>query len=125
MESQGSLYSWDCVIQMILAKRKQMFKLYSFYVDCGRSGEIEGLFIANEQSVKDSIGKFVYLGEVLGKHSEVSFNLEEDMFIDYFSGQPDAEEKHQKAIDLFGVGTISGCNPFDYIEEELEEPEDE
>jgi hypothetical protein len=124
MKYLDSLYSWDCVIQMILAKGKQMFKLYSFYVDCGRHGEIEGLFIALEDAVKDSIGKFVYLGEVLGKHSEVSFNLEEGMFIDYFASQPNAEEKHQKAIDLFGIGGISGVNPFDYIEEELEEPEE-
>jgi hypothetical protein len=102
-----------------------MFKLYSFYVDCGRSGEIEGLFIALEDAVKDSYGKFVHLGEVLGKHSDISFDLEEDMFTDYFAGQPDAESKHQKAIDLFGIGTISGCNPFDYIEKELEEPENE
>jgi hypothetical protein len=123
MKYLDSLYSWDCVIQMILAKGKQMFKLYSFYVDCGRHGEIEGLFIALEQSVKDSIGKFVYLGEVLGKHSEISFDLEEDMFTDYFASQLNAEEKHQKAVDLFGISGISGVNPFDYIEEELEEPE--
>jgi hypothetical protein len=101
-----------------------MFKLYSFYVDYGRCGEISGLFIALEQSVKGSIGKFVYLGEVLGKHSDVSFRLKAEMFKDYFSGQPDAEEKHQKAIDLFGIGGISGVNPFDYIEENLEEPEE-
>jgi hypothetical protein len=37
-----------------------MFKLYLFYVDCGRSGDIEGLFIALEDAVKDSIRKFVH-----------------------------------------------------------------
>ena len=101
-----------------------MFKLYSFHVDCGRSGDIEGLFIADEDEVKASTGKFVYLGEVLGKHSEVSFDLEEDMFTDYFEGQPNAESLHQQAVELFGIGTISGCNPFDYVEEELEEPDE-
>ena len=95
-----------------------MFKLYDFYVDYGRSGEITGLFIADEDAVKRSIGKHVHLGEVLGKHSDVSFDLEEDMFIDYFKGQPNPEEKHQLAIDLFGVGSISGINPFNFLSEE-------
>lgn len=98
-----------------------MEKLYHFYVDYGRMGEIEGLFIADEDEVKRSIGKQVYLGEVLGKHSEVYFDLEEEMFTDYFADQPFPSQRHQGAVALFGVGTISGINPLNYISEDPEE----
>ena len=44
-----------------------MKKLYSFELDWGRMGSLEGLFIAEEKDVKDIIGKNVQFGEVLGK----------------------------------------------------------
>lgn len=111
-----------------------MFKLYQFYIDFGRMGEIEGLFIADEDAVKRSIGKHVHFGEVLGKHSDVSIVLEEDMFTEYFGSVPTESEvkdlglsvvqpqevRNQQAVDLFGVGSISGINPFNFLSDEGE-----
>lgn len=87
--------------------------LYDFGWDCGRSGELEGLFIATEAEVNDAIGKQVYFGEVLGKHSEVYGNLEEgDMTKIEVSPETLAELE-----DKFGY-TVSGYNPLSYLSEE-------
>ena len=53
-----------------------MKKLYEFYWNCGRAGDIEGLFISDEESVNKLIGEQIDLGEVLGKHSEVIGKVE-------------------------------------------------
>lgn len=51
--------------------------LWKFFWDCGRQGEVEGTFVASRQEIEDALGKTVYLGEALGKHSEVYGDLEE------------------------------------------------
>ena len=85
-------------------------KLYKFYWDCGRQGEVEGLFFEDEEKIQSAIGKEIYFGEILGKHSDVYGTL---------------EEQDLKAIDLpeesinmlvSHIGThLSGYNPLDYI----------
>ena len=49
--------------------------LYVFNWVQGRGGSLDGMFVAEEQEVIDLIGKTLYFGEVLGKHSEVQGNL--------------------------------------------------
>lgn len=90
-----------------------MKKLYSFELDYGRMGTLEGLFIANESDFNSMIGQEVYFGEVLGKHSEVFDTMTEEMF--------DIIDVPSELLDILKdkVGsTISGYNPLDYIEEE-------
>lgn len=53
-----------------------MKALYRWHVDYGRMGDLEGLFVAEDYDLQAALGKTVYLGEVLGKHSEVTFTLE-------------------------------------------------
>jgi len=55
-------------------------KVYKWEWDCGRMGDLEGLFVATEEAVAAAIGKNAYFGEVLGKHSEVEGDLEENEF---------------------------------------------
>ena len=55
-------------------------KVYKWEWDCGRMGDLEGLFVATEAVVAAAIGKNAYFGEVLGKHSEVQGLLEENEF---------------------------------------------
>lgn len=78
--------------------------LWSFYWDCGRQGDVEGIFKATEDEVEAAIGKEVYFGEILGKHSEVYGTLE-DGEIELESDDPlvvmDAKE--------------SGYNPLEYL----------
>ncbi len=51
--------------------------LYRFYWDCGRMGDVEGVFVADTTAIKEALGKEIYLGEALGKHSEVFGPLED------------------------------------------------
>ena len=52
-----------------------MKKLYEFYWDFGRMGEVTGMIIAEEEDVASAIGKQIYFGEILGKpvHSALKF----------------------------------------------------
>jgi hypothetical protein len=85
--------------------------LWKFHWDCGRQGDVEGLFIATEGEIKESIGKEVYLGEILGKHSEVYGTLEEKD-VKKIDVEPDVV---LKLIPHLGT-TWSGYNPLHYID---------
>ena len=88
--------------------------LYSFYWDCGRQGSIRSKFVATEDEIKKNIGKQIYYGEALGKHSEIVGTLEEsDLKI--LTDDQDFIEKFEKYI-----GKSTGHNPLEYIEEEEE-----
>lgn len=51
--------------------------LYKFYWDCGRMGDLQGLFFADSVDVAEAMGHEIYFGEVLGKHSEIYDDLKE------------------------------------------------
>ena len=93
-----------------------MLKLYSFHWDCGRSGDLDGLFVAEEDQVESAIGKRLYFGEVLGKHSEVEGILEASDLEEVSREQ----DKITWLVDLLGT-SISGFNPLEYLVEEDEE----
>lgn len=50
--------------------------VYKFHFYCGRMGSLKGVFVEDERLVEQCIGKEIYFGEVLGKHSEVYGPLE-------------------------------------------------
>lgn len=81
--------------------------LWRFHWDCGRQGEVEGLFKATKEEVVAAIGKDVYFGEILGKHSEV-YGVIEDGDITLESDDP---------LVVLGAKE-SGYNPLDYAEYE-------
>jgi hypothetical protein len=84
--------------------------LWKFFWDCGRQGEVEGIFVATESEVKEVIGMDVYFGEILGKHSEVTGTIEEKEItkIDLDS------ETVTKVTNILG-GTWFGYNPLNYV----------
>ena len=87
-----------------------MKKLYKFYADCGRMGDIEGLFIADSKVVEAAIGEYMYFGEILGKHSEVYGDLAADEI-----SVKSSDQKFIKQLeDLLG-SSVSGYNPLDYL----------
>ena len=91
---------------------KELPKLYKFCWDFGRQGSLEGIFSQLPSIVKEAIGKEVYFGEVLGKHSEVHGSLDDGDL----SELTDDQDFIRKAT---GFGLIpSGHNPFEYMEEE-------
>ena len=79
--------------------------LWSFYWDWGRQGDVEGLFKATKEEVEKAIGKEVYFGEILGKHSEVYGTLEEGE-IKLISDNP---------MEVMNA-TESGYNPLNYVQ---------
>jgi hypothetical protein len=82
--------------------------IYSFYVEYGRMGQIDGVFVADSEDIKNIAGKEVYFGEVLGKHPEVVETMEDD----YFTLKSD----NQEFVTMFEqLGLDTGFNPFDYI----------
>jgi hypothetical protein len=92
-----------------------MKRLYEFYWDCGRSGSVEGVFIAEEETVNKAIGKEVSFGEILGKHSDVSGTLDKDDL----SVREVSQETLEEIEKIFG-DTVSGYNPLEYIYDEEE-----
>ena len=95
-----------------------MKKLYKFNLNYGRMGELSGIFVADEKEVQGLLGKEVYFGEVLGKHSEVFCTLEEDNL----KCLTDDQEFIAKFKEF---NCESGCNPFDYVEEGEDEEDEE
>lgn len=89
-----------------------MRRLWKFYWDCGRMGEVEGLFVASEEQVNSALGKHVYFGEILGKHSDVHGTLEEkDLTV------IEVPESAIEAIVAVTGENISGYNPLEFLEE--------
>lgn len=86
--------------------------LWRFHVDCGRHGSIESLFVATEAEIENLIGKTVYFGEILGKHSDVSVTVDRDE-VQRMAVSP------QAVAEVVGVlgKTWSGRNPLVYLEE--------
>lgn len=96
--------------------------IVEFGVDFWRGGSLEGMFICEKADLEKLYGKTVYFGEVLGKHSEVEVDMSEECL----TVKTDDQDFIAKFIEIMGDGTISGYNPFDYIEEdELDEEEEE
>jgi hypothetical protein len=90
-----------------------MRKLFRYFSDFGRMSNLEGLFIATQAQVNEIIGKEIYFGEVLGKHSEVITVIEENE-IEEISDDQDLINQLEK---LFNSTTLCGCNPLDYYED--------
>ena len=85
--------------------------IYKMFVKYGMMGDIEGMFVSTPEKVAAMIGKRLYFGEILGKHSEVEFVLRKGHIKPATSTQPSEEvieffEKH--------IGS-SGFDPSDYL----------
>jgi len=87
-----------------------MLKLWKFYWDCGRNGNLNGIFVATKEQIDYIVGREVYFGEVLGKHSEIYGVIE----LEDFTELTDDQEFIEKAIN-YGL-VPNGFNPFNYVE---------
>lgn len=88
-----------------------------FYWDCGRMGEVDGIFTCTKAELESTYGKEVYFGEILGKHSEVAGTVNEGDFT-ILSEDQDFITKFE---EILGAGTVSGYNPLDYLSEHNED----
>ena len=86
-----------------------MKAIFKFKWDCGRSGYLTGLFVESREIVAATVGKGVYFGEVLGKHSEVYGTIAEGEIIEV---TPDSE-----MVELFEEHQLStGFNPCEHLQ---------
>lgn len=98
-----------------------MKAIYSFHWGFGRMGDVDGLFIADKDIMKKAIGKQVYFGEILGKHSEVYGTLDEnDLEI-----KSEDQEFIKKFEEVLGKDFSQGYNPLDYIDDYCEDDTEE
>lgn len=82
--------------------------VYRFHLDYGRMGSLSGLFLEDSETVERNIGRRVYFGECLGKHSDVSFDLDND--------QLQLVTDDSEIVKIFrNYNITSGWNPFEYI----------
>jgi hypothetical protein len=103
-------------------------KLWKFQWDCGRQGVVTGIFAATQEEVTAAIGRHVYFGEVLGKHSEIFGDLDENDITEIIGTQ----EHIKWLIAAFGATkgiflnvpsesiTITGHNPLQHLREASE-----
>ena len=84
--------------------------VFKYEGDCGRSGYLYGLFIAEKKEVDSLIRerKHVYFGEVLGKHSEIEGTIEK--------GEITLITEDQNIVKLVSDLKMEvGYNPLDYV----------
>jgi hypothetical protein len=89
--------------------------LYKFYWNCGRAGDVEGLFISTQAKIDAAMGSNVYFGEILGKHSEIYGTLD--------AGDITIKSDDAKVIAVLrevfgGKDTLMGYNPLEHIGED-------
>ena len=84
-------------------------KLYRFDAYFGRMGSLRGTFVADEKAVEAAIGRRVYFGEVLGKHSEIWIDALKPEHVRPLTDDAAFVAKFEE----YGCG--SGYNPLHYI----------
>jgi len=57
---------------------ERKFGVFKYSENFGRMGVLEGVFVAGLDEVTSAYGCEAYLGEVLGKHSEISASINSD-----------------------------------------------
>jgi len=90
-----------------------------FHWDCGRMGDVNGLFVADKAVLEAAYGKQVYFGEILGKHSEIYGDLD----VGAITILTEDQDFIAKFIEIMGGGKISGYNPLSYLNEDEEDDE--
>lgn len=91
--------------------------LVRFEWDVRRMGKVESLFVTTKEEIDNFVGKEIYFGEILGKHSEISGTLDAEDITTVSEDQ----DFINKLVEILGTTRISGRCPFDYLPEEEED----
>jgi hypothetical protein len=84
---------------------------------CGRMGSVSSIFVCTKEELESLYGREVYFGEILGKHSEIIVKLTKNNL----TVLSDEQDFVDKFVSIMGNGTISGHNPLDYLEDEVDD----
>ena len=87
-------------------------QVYRWGLDCGRMGDLEGVFVSSEQEIAAAEGKGLYFYEVLGKHSEIGATVVSKDF--------EVLSSDSAVIAFVKEHGPFGHNPFDYFSDEEE-----
>ena len=87
-----------------------MKKIYEFYEDFGRMGDLSSIFVVDSETVEKVMDKEIYFGEVLGKHSEIYTVLCDDNL----SVRTDDQQFIAEFERIFGENFSTGHSPLDY-----------
>lgn len=98
------------------AANPEALVLVKFHWDCGRMGDVRGMFVTTKAQLEAGYDREVYFGEILGKHSEVYGKLER--------GDIEIVTEDQAFLQQLvkHVGTeLGGYNPLSYFREDKDE----
>ena len=79
--------------------------IVKFYSDWGRMGNLEGVFVTTKEALESLYYKWVDFGDCLGKHSDVTEQMQEGLFEII-----EADEDKVKWFES-NIGCV-GHNPF-------------
>lgn len=82
--------------------------IYKFSLDCGRMGDLSGVFIAEKADILARMGAEIAYGEVLGKHSDIVQELTEEQ-LQLVSDNPNDIQ----LLERLGIVSV-GTNPLEY-----------
>jgi hypothetical protein len=85
--------------------------VYRYAESFGSHGDLASVFLATAGDIAAAMGKTAYLGEVLGKRSEVTATIDADT-VTLATADPAVVEV------VRALGLETGINPLDYIEDE-------
>jgi len=102
-------------------------RLYRIDEDSGRGFGVEALFTAHVEDIERLYGWTIWFGEISGKHSDISLELSAENCKEV-SADPvvvvaieSAGRNIRDKWTPFDSFTISGHNPFGFIEDETDE----
>jgi len=99
-----------------------MKAVYKFKHDFGRYGKLKGIFVADDSEIENLIGKEIYFGEVLGKHSEVIVEIIPESIVCMEWADQDFVNKFEKLHLSCGydprryMWRMPGGGPEDWVE---------
>lgn len=92
--------------------------IYKFSRYFGRQGDLSGVFTATRAQIASLIGREVYFGEALGKHSDVNGVMKASDFT--------LVSENPEFVAMFNtLDLATGTNPLNYIEESEGESADD
>lgn len=101
------------------AKAEKKLLLVEYYEDFGRGGELQGLFITTPEILEKLKGREVYLGEALGKHSEVYASLN-DNTLKVRSENPEAIRIIRECFGPSKYGHVLGTDVLGQLADDIQ-----
>lgn len=87
--------------------------LVKFEYEILHTGYLDSIFLCSQQDYDRLIGKYVYFGDVLGKHSSVGVTIRKE----HLTILSQDQDKLPWLMKVFQHTTLSGHNPLEYLDD--------